>query len=70
MGEIAVTPKGEKELRVALNRALLFGKGVLQIVSAGKGRGKNTTHTTFSTKRACPSCGTRLSRARPAAVFL
>ncbi|MGH8702189.1 MAG: excinuclease ABC subunit UvrA, partial [Burkholderiales bacterium] len=55
VGEIAVTPKGEKELRAALNRALLFGKGVLQIVSAGKGRGKKTT--TFSTKRACPSCG-------------
>ncbi|MGH8732844.1 MAG: excinuclease ABC subunit UvrA, partial [Burkholderiales bacterium] len=57
VGEIAVTPKDEKELRAALTRALLFGKGVLQIVSAGNGRGKNTTHTTFSTKRACPSCG-------------
>ena len=57
VGEIAVTPKGEKELRAALNRALLFGKGVLQIVSAGNGRGKKNTHTTFSIKRACPSCG-------------
>ncbi|MGH8625958.1 MAG: excinuclease ABC subunit UvrA, partial [Gammaproteobacteria bacterium] len=55
VGEIAVTPKGEKELRAALTRALDLGKGVLQIVSAGNGRSKKTT--TFSTKRACPSCG-------------
>lgn len=57
VGEIAVTPKDEKELRAALNRALDLGKGVLQIVSAGNGRSQNTTHTTFSTTRACPSCG-------------
>ena len=57
VGEIAVTPKAEKELRAALNRALDLGKGVLQIVSAGNGRGKKNTHATFSTKRACPSCG-------------
>ncbi len=55
VGEISVTPKGEKELRAALDRALDLGKGALQIVSAGEGRGRTTT--TFSTQRACPSCG-------------
>jgi excinuclease ABC subunit A len=55
VGEITVTPKTEKELRALLTRALDFGKGVVQIV--GTDKNSNGTSATFSTKRACPSCG-------------
>jgi excinuclease ABC subunit A len=56
VGAIAVTPKAEKELRALLARALDFGKGVVQITGADKSR-QNGVNATFSTKRACPSCG-------------
>ncbi|CAN5844102.1 hypothetical protein BH20PSE1_BH20PSE1_17040 [soil metagenome] len=53
VGEIAVTPKGEKELRAALNRALLYGKEVLQIVSASDGRGVYLGPFLFNLLREC-----------------
>jgi excinuclease ABC subunit A len=56
VGEITLTAKAEKELRALLARALDFGKGVVQIIGAGK-NGKSGAAVTFSTKRACPSCG-------------
>ena len=56
IGEIAVSPKTEKDLRALLARALDFGKGVVQIAAEGNRKGA-VTDTVFSTKRACPSCG-------------
>jgi excinuclease ABC subunit A len=50
MGEVAVQPRKEHELRQLLARTLEIGKGVVH-VAAGK-----ETHI-FSTKRACRSCG-------------
>jgi excinuclease ABC subunit A len=47
----------------ALDSALELGKGIVHIVDRASTR-------VFSTRRACPSCGTQLRRARPAAVFL
>jgi excinuclease ABC subunit A len=50
VGEIAVQPRKEHELRQLLSKTLEIGKGVVH-VAAGK-----ETHI-FSTKRACRSCG-------------
>ena len=68
-------------LREALARALDFGKGVVHVLGAARGarardsegatrRTARMPQTVFSTKRACPSCGTQLPRARPAAVLV
>jgi excinuclease ABC subunit A len=50
MGEVAVQPKKEHELRQLLARTLDIGKGVVHVAA-----GKETR--IFSTKRACRSCG-------------
>ena len=63
----------KRELRDALARALEFGKGVVHVIAPLDGlmQGKaEVSRAMFSTKRACPSCGTQLPRARPAAVLL
>jgi excinuclease ABC subunit A len=51
VGEIKITASAETELRELLDAALLHGRGVVQVLS-----GKDTS--VFSTKRACPNCGT------------
>ncbi|HEV2430420.1 MAG TPA: excinuclease ABC subunit UvrA [Burkholderiales bacterium] len=50
MGEIAVQPKKEHELRQLLSKTLEIGKGVVHVAA-----GKETQ--IFSTKRACRACG-------------
>ena len=50
---LQVEPKAETALRAALGTALGFGKGVVQVLPAGRG-GRATV---FSTQRACPGCG-------------
>jgi excinuclease ABC subunit A len=72
VGDIVVTPENEAELRELLSKALDLGKGVLHLLhpldglaaameeagmttAAGAGIG---TVKVFSTKRACPVCGT------------
>ncbi|HEU4922786.1 MAG TPA: excinuclease ABC subunit UvrA, partial [Burkholderiales bacterium] len=50
VGEIAVQPKKEHELRQLLSKTLEIGKGVVHVAA-----GKETQ--IFSTKRACRSCG-------------
>lgn len=62
VGEVTVTPEAEAELRALLDRALVFGKGVVQIVQAHKAIGAKAATTKhsgaiFSIRRACPSCG-------------
>ena len=69
VGAIVITPENEAELRTLLSKALDLGKGVLHLLHPldglddgmvdgghqGKGIGEIKV---FSTKRACPVCGT------------
>ncbi len=68
VGDIVVTPENEAELRALLSKTLELGKGVLHLLhpldglveslnlfGAGMGVGELKV---FSTKRACPVCGT------------
>jgi len=50
VGEVTVSPKGERELRERLAVALEHGKGNVQVLAGRKLQ-------RYSTKRACPSCG-------------
>jgi excinuclease ABC subunit A len=57
----SVTAKTERELRRDLELALEHGKGVVRVLeSSGKDNG-----TVFSTRRACPSCGTSFAELDP-----
>jgi excinuclease ABC subunit A len=61
VADVQVQPDKEAELRQALACALEFGKGVVQVIAPLDGlmQGKaKVAVSTFSTKRACPSCGT------------
>jgi excinuclease ABC subunit A len=51
VGTVTVNAANESELRDALNVALEHGRGVLHIANAAQ-------KAVFSTKRACPTCGT------------
>ena len=53
---VDVSAAREEELREALLRALEHGRGVVQVQSASNGAGADPA--VFSTKRACPNCGT------------
>ncbi|MBK1687166.1 excinuclease ABC subunit UvrA [Rubrivivax gelatinosus] len=68
VGDLVVDPAGEAELRALLSKALELGKGVLHLLhpldglaesmdGGGNGRGIGALKV-FSTKRACPVCGT------------
>ena len=56
IGTVRVAARGERELRAGLARALEFGRGVVIVEDIAAGR--SGAAETFSTKRACPSCGT------------
>ncbi|NOZ52154.1 MAG: excinuclease ABC subunit UvrA [Gammaproteobacteria bacterium] len=55
IAEIMVSPKNEKKLRAAIERALDYGNNVMQLLALNDTRRK-TKLVTFSTERACPSC--------------
>jgi excinuclease ABC subunit A len=60
VADMVVDPANEATLREVLARALDFGKGVVQVVAPLDGLMQGTAmvrEATFSTKRACPSCG-------------
>ena len=63
VGEIAVAPEREAELRALLARTLAFGDGMVQVIPAGGARaGRSATRDgrrarIFSVRRACPGCG-------------
>ncbi|MBA4216489.1 MAG: excinuclease ABC subunit A, partial [Methylibium sp.] len=66
VGDLVISPDKEPELRELLAKALDAGKGVLHLLSpldglnlegGGTGAGVGTVKV-FSTKRACPVCGT------------
>ncbi|OMH26273.1 excinuclease ABC subunit UvrA [Motiliproteus sp. MSK22-1] len=53
-----VTAENENRLRQGLQQALEIGNGVVVVTPVGvNSANKNTVEATFSTKRACPSCG-------------
>ena len=68
VADLVITPENEAELRSALARTLDLGKGVLHLLHPldGLGAAMDSGDTTggigsikvFSTKRACPVCGT------------
>jgi excinuclease ABC subunit A len=69
VGDIVITPENEAELRTLLSKTLDLGKGVLHLLhpldgldtsmlpGGAQGRGIGSVKV-FSTKRACPVCGT------------
>jgi excinuclease ABC subunit A len=68
VGDLVVRPDNEAELRTLLSQALDIGKGVLHLLhpldglagtmAAGGSTARIGQVTVFSTKRACPVCGT------------
>ena len=68
VGDLVVDPANEAELRLALTKALDLGKGVMHLLAPLDGlhaamvSGASTAAIgqlkVFSTKRACPTCGT------------
>jgi excinuclease ABC subunit A len=55
---LTVSSQSESELREALAAALDHGRGVVQVLAAAKNEGTGAAPAVFSTKRACPNCGT------------
>ncbi len=57
---VTVGTQDESELRQALAAALEHGRGVVQVLAstAKKGAASDAVPAVFSTKRACPNCGT------------
>jgi len=60
---LSVAAKSERELREALALALEHGKGVTGVLAAGPRAARNVR--IFSTRRACPSCGTSFGELDP-----
>ncbi len=54
-GKVVVQPDNEATLRAFVHQALEIGKGVIKVLDTGK---PGAAPITFSTLRACPSCGT------------
>jgi excinuclease ABC subunit A len=74
VADLVVSADNEVELRAALARTLTYGKGTLQVVGPldelarairqGKNEAGLEQHS-FSTKRACPSCGKSFAELDP-----
>jgi excinuclease ABC subunit A len=68
VADLVIAPESESELRAALSRTLDAGRGVLHLLHGIEGLAENLedglqgqglgTVQVFSTKRACPVCGT------------
>ncbi len=61
---VEVNAKKETPLRDALSSGLDYGKGVVHVLAWKKGSGEAEL-VVFSTKRACPSCGTSFAELDP-----
>ncbi len=64
IGTSEVVAKNEKTIRAALGQGLDYGKGVVHVL-AWKPNSKDAELVVFSTKRACPSCGTSFAELDP-----
>ena len=60
VARLGISTRGEKDLRDKLAEALLYGKGVVQVLPVGERRA-----VVFSTKRACPCCGKSFAELDP-----
>ncbi|HUA88739.1 MAG TPA: excinuclease ABC subunit UvrA [Steroidobacteraceae bacterium] len=60
VAEVEVNARNEAALRAGLDPALDFGKGLLHVLAP-----KSARVTVFSTKRACPACGTSFAELDP-----
>ena len=60
VARLGISARGENDLRAKLAEALQYGKGVVQILPVGS---KKTV--VFSTKRACPACGSSFAELDP-----
>ncbi len=79
VGSIVITPENEPELRALLSKALEVGRGVLHLLhpldglaaamkaqTDGEGTARSIGQVkVFSTKRACPTCGTSYAELDP-----
>ncbi|MCX7892296.1 MAG: excinuclease ABC subunit UvrA [Burkholderiales bacterium] len=77
VADVQVAPESERELREALRKALVFGKGVVRVLAglerleaaARRANGASVElalpEAMFSTKRACPRCGTSFPEPDP-----
>jgi len=73
VADLRVKADAETELRAGLAKALEYGKGIVMVLSdlddlvrcAGKGKPLAMRQQTFSTKRACPSCGRSFAEPDP-----
>jgi len=75
VGDLVIDPAYETQLRALLSKTLEVGKGVMHLLHPLKGLqeamadGQSTAAiggtTVFSTKRACPSCGTSYAELDP-----
>ena len=63
LGALTVAPAHERELRERLATALQHGRGVVHVEAPGGGA--RSTPRIFSTRRACPSCGTGFAELDP-----
>ena len=64
VARLGISQRGEADLRAKLEEALQHGKGVVQVLpvdAAGAAAGP----ITFSTRRACPTCGTSFAEPDP-----
>jgi excinuclease ABC subunit A len=64
IGTNEVSIKNEKTIRAALTQGLEYGKGVVHVLAWKKGT-TDAELVVFSTKRACPSCGTSFAELDP-----
>src|SRR6185295_11123630 len=73
VADLRVSANTESDLRAGLSKALEFGKGVVIVLSdlddlvrsAGKGTPLAMRQQSFSTRRACPSCGRSFAEPDP-----
>jgi excinuclease ABC subunit A len=67
VADLKVSASDEKALRAALRQTLDYGKGVAQVIAPLDQlmQGTSVTQATFSTKRACPSCGESFAELDP-----
>ena len=62
VGALTVSVRNETQLRELLTTALEHGKGIVRVL---RNEGRNSASTVFSTRRACPSCGTSFAELDP-----
>ena len=60
VARLGISARGEADLRAKLAEALQYGKGLVQVLPVGTKKS-----VVFSTKRACPACGTSFAELDP-----